>query len=144
MFGIGIYHTKTETNVGSLFRSAVCFGANYVFTIGRRYSPQASDTPKSWKHIPLFHYSNKDEFLRNRPFDAELIGVEIVNGARDLANYCHPRNAIYLLGPEDGSIQRELLAQCNDIVKFDSKYCLNVACAGSVIMYDRQSKGFYR
>ena len=36
-FEIGIFHTKTEQNVGTLWRSAFQLGAAGVFTIGKRY-----------------------------------------------------------------------------------------------------------
>jgi hypothetical protein len=31
-FGIGIYHGKTEENIGTLWRSAYAYGADFVFT----------------------------------------------------------------------------------------------------------------
>lgn len=43
MFGIGVYHPKHEINIGTLIRSAYIFGANYVFTVGRRYKRQSSE-----------------------------------------------------------------------------------------------------
>ena len=55
---IGIYHTKTECNVGTLYRSAYQLGAAFVFTIGRRYKKQASDTYNTTLHIPLYHYES--------------------------------------------------------------------------------------
>lgn len=33
-FAIGIYHPKTEMNMGTLWRSAYQLGASYIFTIG--------------------------------------------------------------------------------------------------------------
>lgn len=39
-YGIGIYETKEETNVGTLWRSAQNFGADFIFTIGARYKTQ--------------------------------------------------------------------------------------------------------
>jgi tRNA(Leu) C34 or U34 (ribose-2'-O)-methylase TrmL len=43
-FEIGIYHPKTRNNVGTLWRSAYQLGASGLFTIGRRYERQSSDT----------------------------------------------------------------------------------------------------
>ena len=36
-YGIGIVNTKTEANIGTLWRSAHAFGASFIFTVGRRY-----------------------------------------------------------------------------------------------------------
>ena len=101
-FEIGIYHTKTEINVGTLWRSAYQLGAAGIFTIGRRYKSQASDTPKTWRHIPMRHYTDFDDFSCHRPMDAVLIGIEM---GGDLLHTCrHPQQAIYLLGAEDSGL----------------------------------------
>ena len=139
-FGIGVHRAKTPENIGTLMRSAVCLGADYVFVIGRRFERQATDTVASWRHLPLFIYDDLDDFQHHRPFDVPLVGVELVDGARSLETFTHPERAIYLLGPEDGSLGRSALELCQHVVKFESSYCLNVAAAGTVVMYDRQSK----
>lgn len=53
-FGIGIEYPVTAKNVGTLWRSAHIMGADFMFVIGRRYTKVATDTLKSWRHIPLF------------------------------------------------------------------------------------------
>lgn len=76
-FGIGIEHTKTEQNVGALWRSASIMGAAFIFTIGKRYKNQSSDTLKSWRHIPLYHYETFAAFYTAMPFDCRLTGTEL-------------------------------------------------------------------
>ncbi|MDD5358254.1 MAG: RNA methyltransferase [Candidatus Nanoarchaeia archaeon] len=139
-FEIGIYHTKTETNVGTLWRSAYQLGAAGVFTIGRRYKRQASDTVNAMHNIPLRHYTTLDEFRIGRPVDAILIGIEM--DGLPLSTFCHPHNAIYLLGAEDHGLPSEISAYCSMIVSLESIRTLsyNVAVAGSIVMYDRMSK----
>lgn len=137
---IGIERTKTEANVGTLWRSAVCLGADFIFTIGGRYKRQASDTVASWRHIPMFEYEDMEDFRLHRPLDVPLVGVELTDDAQPLETFAHPERALYLLGPEDGSLSRAALDQCQAVVKFESAYCLNVASAGTVVLYDRQAK----
>jgi tRNA G18 (ribose-2'-O)-methylase SpoU len=139
-FGIGIESPKWESNVGTLWRSAYCLGAAFIFTIGMRYKHQATDTTCAWRHIPLFHYDCPQAFLDARPMDCTLVGVELTQGAEPLETFGHPERVLYILGPEDGSLSLEVQAACDRIVKFDSRYCLNVASAGTVVMYDRQTK----
>ena len=136
-FGIGIERSKTEANVGTLWRSAFALGAAFVFTIGKRYPRQASDTTESWRHIPLLEFATVEDFRAHIPYDCQVIGVEITPEAELLRDFQHPQRAIYLLGPEDGSLSNAAQAICQHIVKFDSRYCLNVAAAGTVVMYDR-------
>lgn len=137
---IGIERSKTAANVGTLWRSAVCLGADYIFVIGKRYPPQCSDTVASWRHIPMFDYADVADFNAHRPFDVPLIGVELIDGARPLETFTHPERAIYLLGPEDGNLSPEAQALCQSVVSFSAAYCLNVSAAGTVVLYDRQAK----
>jgi tRNA (guanosine-2'-O-)-methyltransferase len=69
-FEIGIFHTKTESNIGTLWRSAYQMGASGIYTIGRRYQTQSSDTSKAWKRIPLRHHEQFDEFYKQLPREA--------------------------------------------------------------------------
>lgn len=137
-FGIGIYHAKKEVNVGTLMRSAFCFGASFVFTIGRRYRPQASDTVSTISTVPCYHYDNFDQFKSHQPLGCRIVGVEIADKARPVGEYCHPDQAVYLLGAEDYGIPPRDMARCHDVVVIpDTSHCLNVSVAGSIVMYDR-------
>lgn len=138
-FGIGIYHPKTESNMGTLWRSAHNFGADYIFTIGRRYRRQSSDTTKASRHIPLYEYDTFEEFKNNLPKGCQVVFIEQTEGSRDLKNICHPVSACYILGAEDQGIPEELMVGYQ-VVHIDTPMCLNVAVAGSVVMYDRQCK----
>ena len=140
-FGIGIYHTKTEINVGTLWRSAHNFGAAFIFTIGRRYKKQASDTTKAWRAIPLYHYTTFEDFKSNIPLEARIVAVEQAPGAIALDGFAHHERCIYLLGAEDHGIPDAILKQASSIVYIDTPMCLNVAVAGSIVMYDRTTKG---
>lgn len=138
--GIGIERAKREVNLGTLFRSAHALGADFVFTIGARYQAQASDTSKAWRHLPYFSFHDFSDFNEHRPYDCPLVGVELLPGAQALESFVHPERALYLLGPEDGDLSAEAIAHCQAIVRFSSDFCLNVAAAGTVILYDRQLK----
>ena len=139
-FGIGSILPKTEANIGTLMRSAACFGAAYVFTVRRRYKKQASDTTKAWKRVPLFHYADIDQFFEAVPYDCVPVAVEIAPGSLKLPIVSHPERAVYLLGPEDGGIPVAVLKRCPLIIEIPTSACLNVAVAGSIVMYDRIAK----
>ncbi len=139
-FGIGVINTKTALNIGTLWRSAAIFDAQFLFTVGRRYKQQASDTLKAWRSVPLFDYEDFYQFYDNLPYDCRLVGVEITDDAEPLTAYKHPERAVYLLGAEDHGIPKEALARCHDVVVLPGRFCLNVAVAGSLVMYDRLTK----
>ena len=139
-FGIGIERPKMAMNLGTLWRSAVCSDADFIFTIGERFHKQASDTVQSWRHVPCWRFDSVDDW--HIPFGCVPIGVEITDDAVPLETFVHPPRAVYLLGPEDGGLSDAALAQCAQVVKIDTRYCLNVATAGSIVMYDRQTKAY--
>jgi len=138
--GIGVLNMKTEVNYGTLFRSALAFGADFVFLIGRRFQKQCSDTSRSYRHIPVFEYLNCEDFLEHIPYDCMVVGVEICERAIDLKIVSHPERAVYVLGPEDGSLPPSLIEKCHCVAKINTRICLNVAVAGSIILYDRFTK----
>lgn len=136
-FGIGVFHPKTEDNIGTLWRSAQNFGASFLFTIGRRYKTQSTDTTKASRHIPLYHYLTYDSFTNNRPLDCRLVFVEQSNDSKSIKNFIHPERCIYLLGAEDHGIPISLMKGQIQL-HIDTPVCLNVAVAGSIVMFHRE------
>jgi tRNA G18 (ribose-2'-O)-methylase SpoU len=139
-FGIGIYKPKTSQNIGTLWRSAFNFGASFIFTVGARSSyEQPSDTVSSYKKIPFYVYPDLDSF--HLPNSCMLIGLEQSNISKALSTFEHPKQACYILGAEDKGLPEELIPYCTGgIVHIDTPLSLNVAVAGSIVMYDRQIK----
>lgn len=139
-FAIGIENTKDAFNVGSLWRTADLFGAAFIFTIGRRYKTQASDTMKTARRVPLFHYADFEDFLGHLPHDAQLVGLELDSRAKPVEYFRHPERAIYLLGVEDHGLSKAAMQRCQHLVQLPGRDSLNVAVAGSVVLYDRHAK----
>ncbi|MDB2462717.1 RNA methyltransferase [Algibacter sp.] len=136
-FGIGIQNGKTPENLGVLWRSAQNLGASFIFTIGNRYAKQASDTHDAVKAMPYFHYETFDDFFNNLPKGARLVGVELTDTAEALETFHHPRRCVYLLGAEDNGLSKQAIEKSHFLVKFTSELSLNVAVAGSIVIYDR-------
>ena len=136
-FGIGIQNGKTPENLGALWRTAQNLGASFIFTIGNRYAKQASDTHQAIKAMPYFHYDNFGAFYENLPKGAMLVWVERTEKAVELESYRHPKRCVYLLGAEDHGLTKEAQEKSHHLIKFKSEKSLNVAVAGSIVMYDR-------
>jgi tRNA G18 (ribose-2'-O)-methylase SpoU len=136
-FGIGVEGISKPMNVGNLFRSAHAFGASFVFTIG---SPLArasskSDTSDTARQVPYYPFADLAGF--RLPKGCALVGVELLDEAVALPSFHHPRCCAYVLGRERGSLSPGLVALCDHLVKIPTKFCINVASAGVVVMYDR-------
>lgn len=138
-FGVGIYGCKTAANIGTLWRSAHLYGAAFVFTVGARYARQASDTPATPRHTPLWHFADVDDLHAHLPWSAPLVGVEMDPRAEALPDYKHRERAVYLLGAEDNGLPLKVLDRCHDVVQIPSlmPQSMNVATAGTVLLYDR-------
>ena len=137
-FGIAVIHSNYAVNIGTLMRSANIMGAKFIAVIGKKWKHQNSDTLKTYKHLPLYEFATFDEFYNAMPKSCQLIGVEIDSKARDLKGFEHPDRAIYLLGAEDNGIPQRILEECHHIIQLKGNHCLNVAVAGSIVMYHRE------
>ena len=123
--------------MGNLLRSAHAFGAKFFFTIGAhpRAFEAKSDTSKAAHHLPLYRWESADEMVL--PLRCKLVGIELIEGATDLPSFRHPLHAAYVLGPELGVLSETLLSRCDHIIKIPTAFCINVAMAGAIVMYDR-------
>ena len=139
-FGIGILNVQEEHNIGTLWRSAYILGASFIFTIDKKYKKQTSDVTKAWTKIPLYHYDSFEDFRANLPYATKLIGVEMTEGAVELAEFDHPARAAYLLGCETSGLSSEIISQCHSTIVLPGHFSLNVAVTGSIVMYDRSAK----
>lgn len=141
-FGVAVYHPKTAANIGCLWRSATAYGAGFLATIGRRYQQQASDTSTSPLHTPLHHYTDMDDLIGHLPWSCPLVGVELTDTAIPLGTFVHPDRALYLLGAEDHGLPPAVLGRCHHVVRVETVvlWSLNVAVAGSVVLWDRHRK----
>jgi tRNA G18 (ribose-2'-O)-methylase SpoU len=124
-------------NLGNLMRSAHGFGASFTFTIGAAYQAleARADTSKGQWHLPHYNWPDLDAMVL--PQGCKLVGVELIEEAIPLPSFCHPLRAAYVLGPECGSLSPALLARCDFAVKIPTTFCINVAMAGAIVMYDR-------
>lgn len=136
-FAIGAEGISKAMNLGNLTRSANAFGASFVFLVDARCDRRAakSDTSRTEVAVPVYDVPSA-EALR-LPRGCQLVGVELVPGAADLPSFRHPLQAAYVFGPERGSLSPAMLARCDHVVRIPTKFCINLAVAGAVVMYDR-------
>jgi tRNA G18 (ribose-2'-O)-methylase SpoU len=136
-FGMGAERISKALNLGNLMRSAHGFGASFTFTIGATYAAleARTDTSKGVYHLPHYNWAAAAELVL--PAGCRLVGVELLEDAIDLPSFRHPRCAAYVLGPERGTLSPELTARCDYVVRIPTSFCINLAMAGAIVMYDR-------
>ena len=142
-FAIGIDGVSKAGNLGNLIRTGHAFGAAFVFTLNPHLkNPEAktlakafSDTSKSAEHVPFYEYESINDLVL--PKGCQLVAVEFTEEAVNMPSFRHPLKAAYILGSERFSISKETLQKCDHVIKIPTKFSLNVATAGAIVMYDR-------
>jgi len=66
--------------------------------------------------------------------------IEIHPDSIALPDFVHPDNAVYVFGPEDGSVPQVIRRLCFSFVHIPSFHCLNLSAAVNVVLYDRAIK----
>lgn len=143
-FAIGAEGISKPMNLGNLMRSAHAFGASFIFTVNAHYSVRRakSDTSKAEGQVPYYAWDSVAGMVL--PKGCRLVGVELTETAIDLPSFRHPARAAYVLGRERGALSEEMLARCAFVVRIPTRFCINVATAGAIVMYDRlRSAGTY-
>lgn len=92
---------------------------------------------KGYKKVEIVQY--------DRPFDCfpkgtVPVAVEVRAGAQMLHHFEHPDNAVYVFGPEDGSVSSPMLTHCHHLLFIPVEHCLNLATATATILWDRKQK----
>lgn len=137
---IGLVNPKSPTNVGAVMRAAGCYGANAVRYTGARYARAArfhTDTKDAGSRIPLTLVSDIIEKLAP---EVKIVCVELVEGATALPGFIHPDHALYIFGPEDGSLDQALIDRADAVVYIPTTGCMNLAATVNVVLYDRLAK----
>ena len=137
---IGLVNPKSPSNVGAVMRAAGCYGAEAVFFTGRRYGLAArfhTDTKDASRTIPL---TGVDCLVESAPENTGIVCVELVEGAVPLPEFRHPARALYIFGPEDGTISQDVIDRADAVVYVPTVGCMNLAATVNVLLYDRMAK----
>ena len=134
---VGLYVPKNNINVGAVLRAAQCYRAALVVIQGRKRVRYPTDTCKAWRHHPVIF---TDNLLDSIPYDAVPVAIECVESAKSLVNYTHPERAFYVFGPEDGTLPKDILSRCRDVIQIPTNGCMNLAATANVVLYDRLLK----
>ncbi|MCF4099115.1 RNA methyltransferase [Maritalea mediterranea] len=137
-FAIGAEKISKIKNFGNLARTGHGFGASFCFTVAAerlRLNDMVSDTSNSLTNMPYYAWQSPDDITL--PDRCQLVGIELTDDAIELPSFRHPTQAAYILGPERASLSPEIMEMCDHIIKIPTSFCLNVATAGAIVMYDR-------
>jgi tRNA(Leu) C34 or U34 (ribose-2'-O)-methylase TrmL len=143
MVFIGLYNPKSPSNVGAVMRAVGCYEADRVHYTGVRFDRAKryrTDTNNTSCKVPLNQVENLPESM---PEGMQLVCVELVEGAMPLPEFEHPDQAMYVFGPEDGSIPQQLVDRADHVVYVATIGCMNLAASVNVLLYDRLAKSSF-
>lgn len=149
-----LINPKTPYNVGATIRACSIFGVPWLRWTGKRIT-EAEGRRKSGAAKPrlpreerMKDYigvdSQHDEHALDEFIEAGLtpVAVEVRDSSERLHQFVHPQKAVYIFGPEDGSIAKGVLHVCHRFVRIPTvtRTPLNLAAAVNVVLYDRYCK----
>jgi len=152
---IALINPKYSRNVSAVIRAASAFNVEDVMFTGERVMTAEGEIITEWRggskkpRLPreerMKGYSKVNWRRTDRPFDGlppgtVPVAVDLVPGAESLIEFEHPDNALYVFGPEDGSLHRTNLSLCHRRVFIPMAHCANLAAAVYMTLYDRHAK----
>lgn len=149
-----LVNPKYPRNVAEAIRVCSCFGVPQLWVTGDRAAEGLGELSPSGKlRLPreerIKLWADVDVRWCDYPFDhypnaTRTVAVEIHPGAQSLTYFVHPEEAIYVFGPEDGSLAAVQKRHCTDFVFIPTKKdedgkpaCLNLYSAVSIMLGDR-------
>lgn len=131
-------------NVGMSVRLASCYGLRQVWFTGDRVRLDLEkkkrlpreERMKGYRDVEMINY---DRPLEQFPEDVVPVAVEVRPNSERLQDFVHPDKALYIFGPEDGSVAQTILQHCHRFVVIPTRknYCLNLATAVATVLWDR-------
>jgi len=132
-----------EHNVGSLVRTAHAVAAEEVILVGdREWNVEAARTSELYTELTVL--PDAGAFLAHlERHRRQLVAVELDRRAVTLFEARYPERPCFVVGAELGGIPEELLERARLVVRIPQwglVPSLNLAVAGSVVVYDYLSK----
>lgn len=134
---------KYIQNVAGVVRAASCFGFKQVWYTGDRVSLE--EGTRLPRELRMKRYSEVMLYQNNYCFDhfeddVIPVAIEVGTDSESLPDFVHPEKAVYVFGPEDGSINQVARRFCHRFVSIPTRHCTNLSVAVNLVMYDRMVK----
>ena len=136
---------KNPHNVGGAIRAAAAFGAHRVTWGGERVTTTAKRLPreermKGYQDVEFWHLPGERTVSGYAEAGWTPVCVEVDPTAEQLHQFIHPERALYVFGPEDGSVPKAVRAHCHRFVVIPTLHCTNLSAAVYLTLYDRHVK----
>lgn len=151
-YAILLENPKTPFNVGTIIRAAAGYGVGRVYWSGDRvwdkpgskYRLPREERMRDYNAVQRKRVDDLRYVITTRPTGMAVVAVEVLPDSESLLTFEHPEQAMYVFGPEDGTISKELRVYCHRFVVIPTEHCINLAAAAYTVLYDRRLKQFQK
>ena len=145
-FVIVLDNVRSQSNVGSIFRTADAFATEAIYLCGITATPPHREIQKTalgateavaWKYFQ----KTADAVTRLKSDGYELVGVEQVEGSIALDQFRAEADKKYALifGHEINGVDQEVLNKCDsciEIPQFGTKHSFNIAISVGIVLWE--------
>ncbi len=145
-FIIVLDNVRSQSNVGSVFRTADAFLTEAIYLCGITATPPHREIAKtalgatesvSWKYYS--HTIDAITELKERGY--RIIGIEQAAGSTELQNMKVLKDKKYALifGHEVNGVAQEVLDQCDmcvEIPQFGTKHSFNISVSAGIVLWE--------
>src|ERR1044072_6538255 len=128
---VALWDPKYAFNVAQAIRIASCYVVPQVWFNGNRVPLEGSkkdrlpreERMKGYRDVQMCH----GEYFFDA-FDSSVtpVAVELTPSSENHLYFEHPENAVYVFGPEDGSLPKVARMHCHPDVQIPTRHCLNI------------------
>lgn len=143
MSAIALINPKHVDNVAKILRLCSCYGIPDLYWSGQRVNLDEhmgrlprEERMKGYRDVQFHH----DERFFDATEELTPVAIEVRETSQNLLDFEHPKNPLYVFGPEDGGIKKPHVNHCHHFVQIPVRHCLNLATAVATVLWDRQYK----
>jgi tRNA(Leu) C34 or U34 (ribose-2'-O)-methylase TrmL len=137
-----LVNPKYGVNVSSALRTCSVLGIPQLWITGNRW--QSGWHKRAPREERMRVYGDVQVYRCDTPLyafeGATPVCVEIQRNAVPLAYYEHPENAVYIFGPEDGSVPDWARRNSHEFLILPGKSCFNLSVAMGMVLMDRMTQ----
>ncbi|MES2986130.1 MAG: TrmH family RNA methyltransferase [Patescibacteria group bacterium] len=141
---------RSAYNVGSIFRSADCFGALKLYLTGTtprpvdRFNRPQKEIAKTAlggeKAIPWEYFDTAKEVIKKAKKDGfTIVAIEQSSKSIDIKTFTKTEKILCIFGNEVDGVPKEILKLCDEVIEIDmkgEKESLNVSVCAGVVLYE--------
>jgi tRNA G18 (ribose-2'-O)-methylase SpoU len=149
-FIIVLDNVRSQSNIGSIFRTADAFLVEAIYLCGITAQPPHRDIQKTalgatesvpWKYFP----TTPDAVKELKSHGLTLIAIEQVEGSIMLQDFIieHGKKYAFIFGHEINGVSQEIIDMCDfcvEIPQFGSKHSFNIAVSAGIVLWEASMK----